>query len=184
MEVAPIRTVRLELSSFSPEVMRAAIAGDGAAVEAAFGATVEGTLDEDLRGFFEVRLADLEADPSIQQWLGRAIILDEGPGRRRVIGSVGFHGPPDAAGRAEVGYQIEPAFRRRGLATEAVRAILDWAAAEHGIRRFRASIAPDNAASVALVAGLGFRRVGTRWDDVDGEELAFERDDWGDAAPG
>ncbi|MEO5940547.1 MAG: GNAT family N-acetyltransferase, partial [Candidatus Limnocylindrales bacterium] len=60
---------------------------------------------------------------------------------------------------------------------EAVRAVLDWAAAEHGIHRFRASIAPDNVASLALAGRLGFVVVGRRTDDVEGEELDLERDD-------
>ena len=56
--------------------------------------------------------------------------------------------------------------------------VLDWAATEHGVRRFRASVAPDNVASLALVARLGFTVVGRRIDEVDGEELVLERDDW------
>jgi ribosomal-protein-alanine N-acetyltransferase len=110
--------------------------------------------------------------------LGRAIVLVTEPGNRRVVGSVGFHGPPDVDGRAEIGYQIEPGSRRRGLALEAVRCLLDWAATEHGIRRFRASIAPDNVASLGLVNRLGFHPVSRRHDDVDGEELVFDLDDW------
>jgi [ribosomal protein S5]-alanine N-acetyltransferase len=94
------------------------------------------------------------------------------------VGTVGFHGPPDADGRAELGYQIEPGSRRRGLALEAVRGILDWAANQHGIHRFRASIAPDNVASLALVRRLGFRLVGVRHDEIDGQEVVWELDDW------
>ena len=178
MDVAPLRTDRLELISFTPAVMRAVVAGDLAVAERLLGAAIVGGLDDDLREFFELRLADLAADPSIQPWLGRAIVLVTEPENRRVVGSVGFHGPPDAERRAEIGYQIEPGSRRRGLAREAIRGLLDWAATEHGIRRFRASIAPDNAASLALVSELGFREVGRRHDDVDGEEIVFELDDW------
>ena len=56
--------------------------------------------------------------------------------------------------------------------------MLDWAAREHGIRDFRASIAPTNAPSLAVVGRLGFLQKGSQWDDVDGEELIFEVDDW------
>jgi [ribosomal protein S5]-alanine N-acetyltransferase len=55
--------------------------------------------------------------------------------------------------------------------------MFDWARGEHGIHRFRASIAPDNAASQAVVARFGFRQTGVQWDDLDGEELVFELDD-------
>jgi ribosomal-protein-alanine N-acetyltransferase len=178
VDVPAVRTVRLELISFWPSVMRAFVAGHLARAERLLGAAIAGGLDEELRWFFEARLFDLAKDPSIQAWLGRAIILVAEPENRRVVGSAGFHGPPDVDGRAEIGYQIEPGSRRRGLALEAVRGLLDWAATERGIRRFRASIAPDNVASLALVSRLGFRQVGRRHDEVDGEELVFELDDW------
>ena len=178
MDVPAVRTDRLELVSFSPAAMRAVVDGDVATAERLLGAAIVGGLDEELRGFFAIRLADLASDASIQPWLGRAIVLVTEPENRRVVGSVGFHGPPDADGRAEIGYQIEPGSRGRGLAIEAVRGLLDWAATEHGTDRFRASIAPDNVASLALVARLGFREVGRHHDDVDGDELVFELDGW------
>lgn len=178
LDVPPIRTERLELVSFSTAAMQAAVAGDEALAEELLGASIVGGFDDQLRQFFEVRLADLASDPDMQPWLGRAVVHEFTPEDRRIIGSVGFHGRPDATGRAEVGYQIEPASRGRGFATEAVRGLLDWAATEHGVRSFRASIEPDNAASLALAARLGFVVVGRRTDDVDGEELVLERDDW------
>ncbi len=137
-------------------------------------------LPDRLDGFLQFRLADLAADPDMQPWLGRAIIapdVDE-THRRWIVGSVGFHAPPGPDGRAEVGYHVEPEFRRRGIAIEAVTALFDWAAREHGVTRFRASIAPDNVASLAVVAHFGFRQTGVQMDDIDGEELVFDLDDW------
>jgi RimJ/RimL family protein N-acetyltransferase len=183
LDVPAVRTDRLELVSFSPSMMRAVVAGDVAGAEKLLGAAIVGGIDEELRGFFAIRLDDLAKDPSIQSWLGRAIVLSTESKNRRMIGSVGFHGPPDVDGRAEIGYQIEPGNRRRGLALEAIRGLLDWAAREHGIRRFRASIAPDNVASLALVSRLGFRPVGRRHDEVDGEELVFDLDAWVPGGP-
>jgi ribosomal-protein-alanine N-acetyltransferase len=31
------------------------------------------------------------------------------------VGRAGFHGPPDADGMVEVGYAVDPAFRRRAM---------------------------------------------------------------------
>ncbi len=149
---------------------------DGAAAE--IGASVPEGLPDQLDNFLQFRIADLEVDPSAQPWLGRAIVVTEPDGRRRIIGSAGFHSPPDADGRVEVGYSVEPAYRRQGIATEVVRALFDWAAGEHGIRRFRASVAPDNVPSLAIIRGLGFRQTGVQFDDIDGEELVFELDGW------
>ena len=47
---------------------------------------------------------------------------------------------------------------RKGYALEAVRAAFDWATREHGVRRFRASVAPDNERSLNLIGKLGFVR--------------------------
>lgn len=52
-------------------------------------------------------------------------ILD-GLGDRTLIGNGGF-GPPDSEGRLVMGYAVLEEFQRRGLATEAVAALLGWA---------------------------------------------------------
>ena len=176
MEVPPIRSPRLELVAFSPAAMRAVLDRDYASAAADLGAAVPGDLRERLGDLFEMRLDDVARDPAVRPWIARAMILTDELGVRRLVGSVGFHGPPNEEGRAEVGYHVEPGFRRRGFATEAVRTLIDWAAREHGITRFRASVAPTNVASLAVVAGLGFRQTGRQWDEVDGEELVFELD--------
>jgi RimJ/RimL family protein N-acetyltransferase len=178
MDVPPIRTARVELVSMSMRFMRLLLAReiDGAAEE--IGAIVPPDLPDQLDHFLQFRIADLEVDPAAQPWLGRAIVITEPGGARRIIGTAGFHSPPDAEGRVEVGYRVAAAYRRQGIATEVVRALFDWAAREHGVRRFRASVSPGNVPSLAIVRGLGFRQTGVQIDDIDGEELVFELDDW------
>jgi len=39
----------------------------------------------------------------------------------------------------------------------------------------RASIRPDNVASLATINGFGFRKVGEQWDPEDGLEFVFQR---------
>ncbi len=158
--------------------MRLLLARDlnGAADE--IGASVPASLPDQLDNFLQFRIVDLEVDPAAQPWLGRAIVITEPDGTRRVIGSAGFHSPPDADGRVEVGYSVEPAYRRKGIATEVVRALFDWAAREQGVTRFRASVSPTNVPSLAIIRGFGFHQTGVQIDDIDGEELVFERDGW------
>jgi RimJ/RimL family protein N-acetyltransferase len=157
--------------------MRLLLARDlpGAAEE--IGAVIPPEMPARLDAFLQFRIADLSVDPEAQPWLGRAIVLTEADGTRRIIGSCGFHAPPGPDGRVEIGYRVEPAYRRQGVATEAVHALFDWARA-HGVDRFRASVAPGNSASLAIVGRLGFRQVGVQMDDIDGEELVFELDGW------
>jgi RimJ/RimL family protein N-acetyltransferase len=174
--VPPIRSARLELVSMTPAFIEAVLENDR--VEA------ELELDVDLPPeFFTLnltwmphRLDMMTLDPPVQRWLTRVIVPRQG--ERVAMGSIGFHGPPDQDGRVEVGYTVFPAHRRQGIATEACRALFDWARVEEGITRFRASVSPGNSASLGVVGKLGLRRTGVQWDEVDGEELVFDVDDW------
>ena len=172
-DVPPIRTERLELVSMSVPFLEALGRRDVEAATREIGAAVPPWLPEQLEHFVQYRLATLRVDPSARPWLGRALVLPQAGGGRRVIGTAGFHAPPDAEGRVEVGYRVDPAYRRQGYAIEAVRGLFDWAAA-HGVHRFIASISPDNEPSLSLASRLGFRQVGQQVDEIDGPELVFE----------
>lgn len=64
---------------------------------------------------------DIAVHPWYTYWL--AIVTTEPYG----AGLIGFKGKPDEQGAVEIGYGIDPAFRRQGLTTEAVRALIAWA---------------------------------------------------------
>ena len=80
------------------------------------------------------------------------------------VGSIGLFGPPDD-GEVEVGYGLVEPLRRRGLATEALRGLLGETDLL-GIR-VRASVRPDNAPSIRLLATCGFTEL--RGSDEDGQ---------------
>jgi RimJ/RimL family protein N-acetyltransferase len=113
-----------------------------------------------------MRHAQLTADPLEEPWLYRVAVLR---GRRQVIGRAGFHAPPDALGMVEIGYSVAPAFRKQGFALEMARGLIAWGAA-HGARVCLASARPDNTASLATIARLGFVKTGEQLDDIDGLE--------------
>ncbi|CUR55651.1 GCN5-related N-acetyltransferase [metagenome] len=74
-----------------------------------------------------------------------------------VVGSIGFFGPPDVVDgvlETEIGYGLVAEARGRGVATEAVRALLRHTD-RHGVR-VRASVLPDNTASLKVLAACGF----------------------------
>lgn len=171
---APIHTPRLELVSMSVPFMET-LAGhdlDGAARE--IGAAVPAWMAAELEHFLQFRLRQLAADPAIRPWLGRAMVLTDDGGTRRAIGSLGFHGPPDEQGRLEVGYSVDPPYRRQGYAREAIRALFGWAHQRYGIDTFIASISPHNEASLRLAEQFGFVQIGEQVDEIDGLELVFE----------
>ena len=85
------------------------------------------------------------------------------------IGGIGFHGVPDEEGRTEIGYDLTEAARGNGYATEALRALSDWALARDDVRTLFATIERDNVPSQAVITRAGFRKAGE-----DEEGLAYE----------
>jgi [ribosomal protein S5]-alanine N-acetyltransferase len=92
----------------------------------------------------------------------------------RCFGMVNYHDGHIRNKRVAIGYIIDPALHRNGIATEAVSAMLDFCFGELHLHRVQALIQPDNTASRKLVEKLGFRsegllrdnlRVGEAWRD-------------------
>ena len=129
-------------------------------------------VDPEMRGVWRMRSAQVEADPGAAGWVTGVIWDDALPG---AVGGAGFHGPPDAAGMVEIGYGVDPAFRRRGYARAALEVLLKRAAGEAQVRTVRVTISPGNLASQALTSQYGFVEVGEQWDDEDGLEIIYER---------
>jgi ribosomal-protein-alanine N-acetyltransferase len=175
-----IHAPRLDLVLMSPALMRALLAADWAEAERLLGARIPGEWQGEYWQWLGQRPDQAEHDPSAMPWLPRALLLrqDDESARREatVAGDAGFHGPPDADGQVEIGYQVVSEHRRNGYAEEAVRALMAWAAAEQGIARFRASISPHNTPSLNLIRKLGFVQVGSQRHEMRGEELIFHRD--------
>ncbi|WP_227999754.1 GNAT family N-acetyltransferase [Nocardia australiensis] len=120
---------------------------------------------------WQMRAKQIAADPGDLDWITRAVV-DARDGV--VVGCAGYHGPPDSEGMVEIGYAIDPLWRRSGYARAALEALLERAGREQSVRTVRATIRPDNLASRRLIAGYGFAEVGEQWDDEDGLETIFE----------
>ena len=168
-----IRTPRLLLVPMTPDFMRALIAGqpERAAGLAGFAMPSETLIP---KWVLELRLRTVEADPSLQPWLLRSIVLRESG---TMVGDIGFHDRPGAQYLrefcdfgVEMGYSIAPEHRRQGYAGEALRGMIDWARGHHDVRSFILSINPTNAPSLRMAAAMGFQKVGAHEDDIDGPE--------------
>lgn len=97
-------------------------------------------------------LAILTDRPDEAEWW-MSFFLDDTSGA--LVGSGGFAGPP-VDGCVEIGYEIAPAHRRQGLATAAVRALLERAVDSGSVRRVIAHTlsADERSAGVLLAAGF------------------------------
>jgi len=174
--VHEITTPRLRLRLMSEEFLAACLRRDYERAERLIGLKLdpEWFREENL---IALRLGDLRADPAYAPWGLRAIgLLETGV----MIGHIGFHTRPCpdylrpfAPDGIEFGYTVFTAHRRCGYALEAAKGLIGWAAREHGLKSFVVSIAPDNLASTALAAKLGFEKVGEHLDEVDGLELVY-----------
>lgn len=100
------------------------------------------------------------------------VLWDEDHGR--AVGKTGFHAAPDADGMVEVGYAIEPRYRRQGYARAALATLMERARREPDVKTLRVTISPTNTASLSLLADYPFAEVGEQWDDEDGVEIVYE----------
>jgi len=164
----------------SPALMRAMLAADWSQAGHLLGARIPRPWRDEDWQWLAHRPGQAEADSSEVPWLPRVLLLRAGDAsgspEPTVAGEAGFHGRPDGDGRVEIGYMVIAEHRRHGYANEAVRALMAWATAEHGITRFRASISPHNTPSLNLIRKLGFTQAGTQQHKQRGEELIFHHD--------
>jgi ribosomal-protein-alanine N-acetyltransferase len=84
-----------------------------------------------------------------------------------VVGDAGFKGLP-ADGVVEIGYSVIPDRRRRGYASEAAAALVDWARSQEDVETVVAACDRENVASVRTLERLGFARTG-----MDGDEIRW-----------
>ena len=87
-----------------------------------------------------------------------------------VVGGIGFHGPP-VDGVVEVGYGVVPSVRDRGVATTALRQLLEVTARLDGVTRVCGRTNDDNVASQKVMTNVGMQLVGR-----DPDFLHFELD--------
>jgi RimJ/RimL family protein N-acetyltransferase len=100
---------------------------------------------------------------------GNFLIVERASGQ--AVGTIGFFGPPDETGTVMVGYGLVEPARGHGYATEALRALVDYAARQPAARRAVADTEKDNVSSQRVLEKAGF----TRTHETD-EGISFARD--------
>jgi RimJ/RimL family protein N-acetyltransferase len=185
----PIRSPRLSLVSLTPERL-AKMSGDTDR-ERPFDWPAWWP-DETDRRHLSIWHDRAAASARNVMWGPRAVVDAD----NHMVGHAGFHLPPQPLaqtlhddptfvglpvpginGAVEIGYTIFPSQRGRGYATEAVAALVDWAAQSNEVEAVLATIVRGNGASVRVLERVGgFAEIGLCRND-DGEvEVVYCRD--------
>ena len=115
----------------------------------------------------------LQDSPGPDPWRHGFFVVDRES--RTAIGMAAFKGPPDAAGMVEIAYAIVPAYQGRGYATEAARALVEFAFASDEVRVVRAHTLPRSNASTRVLQKCGFYHAEDAVDPEDGPVWRWER---------
>ena len=105
-------TPRVEVLQLDPATLRALADGDLAAAGRTSPVALPPYLaGEDCRRTWRLRADQVDEDPASAAWI-TGVVWD--PDRRLAVGRAGYHGPPHGGGMVEVGYCIDPQYRRQG----------------------------------------------------------------------
>jgi RimJ/RimL family protein N-acetyltransferase len=154
-----LRTQRLLLLPATPESLRAELVAPSALGEV-LGVDIPSSWPPELYDADAMRwtLAFLLAHPDERLWSLYYVAEHGGAteGRPRLVGLCGFKGAPDESGVVEIGYGIVPECRRRGYASEAVRALLATAFSDARVQAVVAHTLPELAPSIGVLRTTGF----------------------------
>ena len=115
----------------------------------------EGISEPEARAFIQEQK---EVQPGVPgQWFQIAVELKE---TGMLVGDCALKIEEHDERQAEIGYTLSRAYQGRGIASEAVSCVLEYAFVTLGLHRVIAITACENAASVALLGRLGLRREG------------------------
>jgi len=148
----PITTDRLTLRVLDPADAEAVFAYRAEAEVSRYQSWVPASVAE-IRTFI-AGLAGIGPDTP-GRWFQLGIVLRASG---ELIGDCGIHVSAREPREAEVGITVAPAFQRRGLASEALRALLGFLFDGLGKHRVYGSVDPRNAASLAMLERVGMRR--------------------------
>lgn len=114
--------------------------------------------DPELRKAYADMLAGCRDHPDARLWYTAWSVSLRGTGE--AVGDMSFKGPPGERCEVELGYGIDEPHRGRGYATEAARALTQWALDRQDVYFVMAETAPENAASRRVLEKLGFMPAG------------------------
>lgn len=110
-------------------------------------------------------LEKLQGSRPADPWIHGFKLEHQVSGKR--IGQCGYKGPP-VGGVVEIAYAVEAAHQGKGYATEAARALTNYALGTGQVTLVCAHTLPEPNASTRVLTKCGFRKVGEVVDPEDG----------------
>jgi ribosomal-protein-alanine N-acetyltransferase len=95
----------------------------------------------------------------------------------RTIGNIGLYFWGKAYYKTDLGYTVARPYWRQGIASEAIRALMQFGFETLGLHRINVDTRMDNLASVRLMQKLGFRHEGVRRECIRNEDGTYQS--WG-----
>ena len=117
------------------------------------------------------RVPQVKNNVELNKWFMRWMVLKA---TNEIIGSISFHGAPNADGMIEIGLGVHPNFQHQGYAQEALEGMWGWVVEEPEVKVLRYTVSATNLASMKLVDRFGFTHVGVQNHEEDGPEETFE----------
>jgi ribosomal-protein-alanine N-acetyltransferase len=172
MSGTSVHTARLELTPLSGDAIEALLQGEAGRLHSLTGAEFPQPIAPPpyMAESLPVVRDRLRARPTETVWWNWLIVRQD---NREAVGSVAFGGMPDA-GAVLIGYAMYPGHEGHGYATEAVRAMVDWAFAQPGVSVVRALAPVWNTPALHVAEKVGMRPVASDEDDEIGEVLVYE----------
>jgi len=106
--------------------------------------------------------------------IGWGIELKE---ENRLIGGIGFYFWDKSYYKTDLGYTVARPYWRRGIATEALRALMQFGFETMHLHRINVDTRMDNIASLRLMQKLNFRHEGVRRECIRNEDGTYQN--WG-----
>ncbi|MHB1357613.1 MAG: GNAT family N-acetyltransferase [Anaerolineae bacterium] len=146
LQLLPLDLPQLRLESQDPQLLATSL-----------GLVPQPTLaaDLELQSALGQMVQSLESCPQEWPWNTNWLIIL--PGERTWIGGCCFHGPPNPAGEAELGYGLDLAFRGNGYMHEAIKSLIAWAFSQPQITAIIAETDKVNLPSQRVLERLGMR---------------------------
>ncbi|HEY8195563.1 MAG TPA: GNAT family N-acetyltransferase [Gemmatimonadales bacterium] len=173
MSEIAVHTERLQLTPLTADAVEALLDGDAARLRSLTRAEFASPAGPPpyMAESLPVVQERLRKNPAEAQWWNWLVVRQD---NAEAVGSVAFGGMPDPAGSVLIGYAMYPSREGSGYATEAVRAMVEWAFTQPGVKIVRALAPVWNTPAVHVAEKVGMRPVGSYEDDEVGEVLIYE----------